>query len=405
MAKELDDDIKSLLKSIVDHFDDEDRGVRDRQIRQWRRLKLLWENVQHTYYSEVAHDWRVPQNEIQDTDQGYYDKPVNIYRAYLESIIAALSITVPSIICYPDDADNALDIATAKAGNKIGELVFKHNDAPLFWLHALFVFVTEGMTACYAYAKEDEAYGTYDVKEYEDVNETHQQTLCPLCQAQMADDEIVQIQEDKFNPDDSDAGINAAIDDGLELCPECAQYVIPDRINQTSTITRLVGITKHPKSRICMEVYGGLFVKVPVWARNQAECSYLIYSYETHYSNVLEKYPHLRDKITKGSAQYDIYEQWGRTSPQYHGEQPINNVTVRNCWIRPSAYNILNEDDTESLKKQYPDGIKLVVINDFVADAINECLDDNWTLTYNPLSDYIHFDPIGSLLTSVQDIT
>ena len=51
MKKELDDETKRLLKHIVDHFDDEDRGVRDRQIRQWRRLKLLWENVQHTYYS------------------------------------------------------------------------------------------------------------------------------------------------------------------------------------------------------------------------------------------------------------------------------------------------------------------------------------------------------------------
>jgi hypothetical protein len=32
-------------------------------------------------------------------------------------------------------------------------------------------------------------------------------------------------------------------------------------------------------------------------------------------------------------------------------------------------------------------------------------LDDCWTLTYNPLSEYIHFDPLGLLLTSVQEIT
>ena len=44
-------------------------------------------------------------------------------------------------------------------------------------------------------------------------------------------------------------------------------------------------------------------------------------------------------------------------------------------------------------------------MNDAVAYACNECVDDCWTLTYNPLSDYIHFDPIGLLLTSVQEIT
>jgi hypothetical protein len=71
-----------------------------------------------------------------------------------------------------------------------------------------------------------------------------------------------------------------------DICPECNQMIIPQQQISTLTVTRLVGVTKHPKARICMEVYGGLFVKVPVWARNQKECSYLIYSYETHFSNV-----------------------------------------------------------------------------------------------------------------------
>ena len=407
MAKEIDDATKALLKQLVDHFDDEDRGVRDRQIRQWRRLKLLWENVQNTYYSEVAHDWRIPESErsVSDSDQGYYDKPVNIFRAYLESIIAALSVTVPPVTCYPDDAENTLDVTTAKAGNKIAELVFKHNDAPLFWLHALFVFCTEGMTACYAYPHEDESYGTYEKKHYDTVRETHEIKICSFCQAEMSDKVVQGQQEDKFMPGDEDVPINVAFDEGYEVCANCAQSVIPDKSYMSVPITRLTGITKHPKSRICMEVYGGLFVKVPVWARTQKECSYLIYSYETHYANVLEKYPDLRDKIVRGGANYDLYEQWGRTSPQYHGEHPINNVTVRNCWLRPCSFNILTKDECENLKKQFPNGVKVIIANDHVAYACNEALDDCWTLTYNPLSDYIHFDPVGLLLTSIQDIT
>jgi len=407
MAKEeVPDDISALLKQIVDHFDDEDRAVRDRQIRTWRRLKLLWENVQHTYYSEVAHDWRVPETERagEDSDQGFYDKPVNVYRAYLESIIAALSVTVPPITCYPDDADNPLDVITAKAGDKVAALIFKHNDAPLLWLHALFVFCTEGMTACYSYAKEDEKYGTYQKNEYDEVPEYHEQKICPLCQSEMADETITYQQEDKFQPDDADAAPTNFLEE-QDICPNCAQMVVPDKQTNTVTITRLVGQTSHPKSRVCMEVYGGLFVKVPVWARNQSECSYLIYSYETHFANVLEQYPNLRDKVVKGQANYDLYEQWGRTSPQYHGEHPVNNVTVRNCWLRPSSYNVLNVDEADELRKKYPMGCKVVMVNDFVAHACNESLDDCWTLTYNPLSDYIHFDPLGLLLTSVQDIT
>ena len=409
MAQELDDDTKALLKQIVDHFDDEDRSVRDRQIRTWRRLKLLWENIQHTYYSEVAHDWRIPELERagEESDQGYYDKPVNIYRALLESIIAALSVTVPPVTCYPDDADNPLDVITAKTGDKIASLLFKHNDMPLLWLHALFVFVTEGMTACYTYPKADEKYGTYEKKKYEDQPEYQEQEICSICGAELADPTIRATQEDKFMPDDADVAVDALLEENeeLEMCPTCGAMMIPEMRQQTITVTRLVGVTKHPKSRICMEVYGGLFVKVPIWARNQNECSYLIYSFETHYANALEKYPDLWDKITKGAANYDLYEQWGRTSPQYHGEHPINNVTVRNCWFRPCAFNVLSQEEAQELKKKFPDGVKVVVINDCVVSACNEALDDCWTLTYNPLADYIHFDPIGLLLTSVQDIT
>jgi hypothetical protein len=419
MAKheELSDDLKRQFKQIVDHFDNEDRAVRDRQIKTWRQLKLMWENVHHAYYSEVAHDWRVPDLQSTDeSDQGSYDKPINIYRAYLESIIAALSVTVPPVVCYPDDADNTLDCTTAKAGNKIAELVFKHNDMPLLWLHALFIHMTEGMTAMYTYPKESEEYGTYEEKEYEEDTEEHEISTCPMCNAEMGDKTLTpdEMMQQAIAPDDTQVEMPEIPSDAfmpedpeeMEECQSCGNMVTPQKEQSTLTVTRLVGVTKKAKSRICMEVYGGLFVKVPIYARNQSECPYLIYSYETHYATILEQYPELRDKIVRESmSSYDQYEQWGRISPQYRGEWPIHNVTIRNCWFRTSAFNVLPEDECDELKKKYPHGVKVVVVNDQVADACTEALDDCWTLTHNPLSDYLHFDPVGLLLTSVQDIT
>lgn len=401
------DDIATSIKAIVDHFEDEDRSVRDRQLRSWRRMKLLWENIHHTYYSEVNHDWRVPDNDriSDDTDQGYYDKPVNVFRAYLESIIAALSVTVPPVTCYPDDADNPLDVTTAKAGDRIAALIFKHNDAPLLWLHALFIFCTEGMVACHTYAKESEDYGTYQDRKYQETAEQHQVSICPFCQAQLGDQVITQDQKDKFQPGPEDAPINNEINKGMEVCPNCGQTMIPDLRNNTVIVTKLIGITDKPKSRVCIDVHGGLNVKVPIWARSQSECSYLIYSYETHYTNVLEMYQGQEDKIEKSGTNYDLYEQWARVSPQYLGEYPVNNVTVREAYLRPASYNYLEKDAADQLRRKFPDGVKACIVNDQVLEAENASMDDEWTLTYNPLSDYVHFDPIGLLLTSVQDIT
>ena len=407
------DDIKTSLKSVIDSFDNEDVSTRERQVRAWRRFKYLWEGFTRIWYSEVAHDWRIWDEAAyadSNLDQQFYDKPVNIFRAYLESIIAALSISIPGIKCYPDDADNDLDLLTAKAGDQIATLIYRHNNVSLLWLHALFIFCTEGMTACYSYPKVSEDYGTYKVKKYEAVNS--EAYICPSCGAQLPDELLSNRLENQFQPDDSDVALDAELQKG-PVCPNCAVQLDPDLQKSPLVVTRLVKTDEFPKSRICLEVYGGLVVKVPNYARKQEDCPYLIQAYETHYSNAIEMYPHLRNKSGGskigpggGVSGPDQYDQWARLNPQYHGEYPLSTVTVRNCWLRPSSFNVLNDPDkVEELKKKFPDGAKVVLVNDQFADACNEALDDCWTLTYNPLSDYIHFDPSGSQLVSIQDIT
>lgn len=429
MSKVPDIEIQRLLKEVVDHFDKEDVAVRERQIRTWRRLKLFWEGFQKAWYSEVAHDWRI-WDEVKgdDTEQSYYDKPINVFRAYLESIIAALSVTVPPIKCFPDDADNTLDLSTARAGDKIAQLVYRHNDVPLLWLHALFIYCTEGMVACYSYPKSDEKYGTYEKKQTEDVDEEHQYTRCPECGFTINDEILTpemkmqidalkvkaDLNKDKYNPDDEDIHIQDEIQNSNEdLCPACLMMIAPELQRETLVVTRLIGVTQEPKTRVCLEAYGGLYVKVANYAQKQADTPYLIYAYETHYALAVERFEHLHGKnsltakkIASSTGPKDPYEQWGRLSPQYQGEYPINTVTIRNAWLRSAAFNVLQDKkDIDRLKKLYPNGAKVVLVNDEFGEACNESLDDCWTLTHNPLSDYLHHDPLGLLLVSIQEIT
>lgn len=418
------DEIQTLLKEVVTHFDKEDTAVRERQIRTWRRLKLFWEGFQKAWYSEVAHDWRIFNEDTvsSDTDQSYYDKPINVFRAYLESIIAALSITIPPIKCYPDNADDSLDVSTAKTGDKIAQLVYRHNDVPLLWLHSLFIYCTEGMVACYSYPKEDDSYGTYKKKDYENVDEMHQYTKCPECGHTMDDQMMtpemmaahqkIEKEKYKYNPDEDDVEIqDIAQNDDSDLCPACLQIIIPQLSQETLTVTRLIGITEEPKTRICLESYGGLYVKIANYAKKQCDTPYLMFSYETHYALAQERFEHLKNKkldvkFGQPGGVKDPYEEWGRLNPQYQGEYPINVVTVRNTWLRPAAFNVIKDKDkVAELKRLYPNGVRVVLVNDDFAEAENECLDDCWTLTYNPLSDYLHHDPLGLLLVSIQEIT
>jgi hypothetical protein len=422
--KEISETVQKNLQTIIKHFETEEYPVRERQLRLWKKLNYYWSGFTRIWWSEVNHDWRIFGSDVAMTENdtseaAYYDKPVNVFRAYLESLIAAMSVVVPALICVPDDADNQSDVTTAKGGDKICDLVYKHNDAPLLWCKALFVYCTQGMIAAYNYTKEDPKFGLVDAAEYEDVEQEMQSHFCPECGAQLSGLDFQKAMDllieegDEFQPDDEDAKLHSMIMDGKVVCPECAQEVDPELKNEKVIVTRLAGMTSKPKARQIIEVNGGLFVGVANYARCQEDTPYLKYCYETHFTNVYKKYPDLRKKVgnIKPPARttqsgYDQYERWARLSPQYYGEYPINTPTVRNWWLRPQSFEIIDDEtEREELYKLFPDGCKTVFINESFAEACNESLDDSWTLTYNPLSEYIHYDPLGLLLTSVQEIT
>jgi len=280
MPHDMDDDTSRLLKSIVDQFRGENRDVRERQIRNWKRLKLYWNNFSRIYWSETARDYRISDiqdSTSQDSDQAYYDRPINVFRAFLETIIAAMSIQIPGINCVPDDAENPLDLSTAKAGNKIAELIGKHNDVVFLWLHSLYVFLTEGMVACHSYIKEDKEYGTYEEKQYKD--EEVESYVCPSCQNRLADSEF----DPKFDQDD------IGFEDQSIKCPECGDQIDRGLQKTKLIVPRFIGNVTKPKARVMLDCYGGLYVDVANYARKQKDTPYLILSYETHYSNALAR--------------------------------------------------------------------------------------------------------------------
>src|SRR5712675_1889588 len=113
---DLSQEEEDAIKAIIDDFELEDRSVRDRQIRDWKRLDLMWNGFNNVWFDYVAHDWRTWGNGSNDgadeNQSSYYDKNINVFKAFGETIIAALSATVPPIKCLPDDADNVNDILT-----------------------------------------------------------------------------------------------------------------------------------------------------------------------------------------------------------------------------------------------------------------------------------------------------
>lgn len=427
-----DDEIKDVLE-MRDHFWKEDTATRQLQLQKWRRLKFFWNNITNIWYDSVAHDWRIGDRDDSNSDQAYYDQRINVFKAYLESIFAALSILVPPVKAVPDDATNSDDLETAKAADKISGIIYRHNSAEMLWLHNLYIWGTEGLVCGYNYAKFDKKYGSFKVDEYKQEPEIHLIETCPLCNFELADDVITEeelkvieqakIQEQQLQqqqeqelasglannieqPPMDDGGMGM----GQEICPNCQQPMNPNIEKKHDVKDVLLRTIDEIKGRIALESYGGLNCKVPLYARKQEEVLYLFYCYETHYANAIELFPKLHEKIGQqysgtNRSGFDSYEQWARLNVEYKGEYPVNVVTIKHAWFKSAAYNILTEARAKHWKKKYPDGIRASFVNDLFGCAKKEALDDHWTLEYNPMADYLSDDPLGSLLTSVQEIT
>lgn len=411
------------LKVITDYIDKEDDDVRQEQVRYWKRLKYYWNNFSQVFWSGQDNDYRIAgRDDVGNGDvnnQAYYDRPVNVFKAFLETIIAALSIHVPSITCVPDDADNPLDLSTAKAGNIISKQIYKHNNVIMLWLQALYIYCTEGLIAFYSYAHKSDKYGTYRTKKYKD--EEVSGYFCPNCKNELDEEQVIYAKAirdsvaNKFNPDEADSeieGLNEFSQEEEELepitCPACSVEIDPELARTKNVIKRFVGFTDNPKSRICIEVYGGLYVKVPNYAKKQEDCPYLRFSYETFYGNALEEFADLRDKLPEGgwsnNGLNDPYEQYARLNIQYRNSYPRDLVTVSHYWVRPAQFNILDKEKAEKYKKKYPNGCCIAKVNDIIAKYCAESLDDHWTLSHNPMSDYLTHQPLGEVVTNIQDI-
>lgn len=395
------EEIQRLLLTVVEEFDKEDREVRERQIRKCKQLKLFWDSIFQHWYSEVAHDWRVWDSSLSEdtSDQSYYDKPVNTFKANIETIIAALSVTTPAAKCFPFDAESSLDTVTAKAGDKISKLIDNHNNAPLLWIRALYTYYTEGTVYGYSYPRADNKYGTYEVAKYQEELKPEEISVCSICKQETEAD----VPTDVFQPEGQPE----------VTCPKCGNPLVMEMDTKQVVTTKFVGKTLEPKSRVCLEVYGGLYVKIANYAKTAEQSPYLIFAQELHYATAMEEYDHLigNKKLLKklkdgGTGPRDDYAQWGRMNTLYMGEYPNYVVTVRKAWLRPCAFNVLGDDEQiKKLKKLYPRGVKVCLVNDEFGSAEDQALDDYWSISVNPSEDYLTHDPAGIPLVSTQEIT
>ena len=419
-TKEPDDDIKSALKEIVTLCEKEDEFIRRAQIKSWKKNEEFWHGVQFLFWNDKDQTWISPtsgaapnlgfsEEEIQELGP-FYDFVIDIFSAHGQSIIAALSAQLPSIKFMPDDGTNDMDIDTAKTYDKISELVARHNNAKLKFIQSLFFLWINGFVASYRYIDTDPKYGTYKVPVF-----AEQEVLsCPACGA------AIEKGGDAYSPTEDNEENNEEKLESNEtiaapqVCQQCGQEYEQPKKDKVPVFVR---DEDKPKSRVKHEIYGPLFVKVPIYAFDQEGCGYCGLYLDKPKDELVaalcyDEKGKLNQELAKKieSERMINDDRWARSEYMYPtGIEQENKAmsTLVQFWLRPSKFNLCEDySKREKLLKEYPKGVKVVFVgrNKVFVSAKEEELDARWTFGKAGLSTYIHADPICRPLVSIQEM-
>jgi hypothetical protein len=403
MAEILDDtklpqELQTILYELVRQYEDEDGWIRKQQIKLWKRNHEFWHGIQYIFWSESRQDWMVPTDarwlqteEGREESEGpFYDFVINIYRAHGESIIAALSSQVPSVRFIPDDIDDEDDLLASQTYDKISDLIQRHNPSKKILMQHLFYLWNDGIDFTYSAPKTDKAFGMLYVPHFDNGQ------VCPECNFSQVPDQGQQM-------------------DPMATCPQCAQgdptqQIPPNQVPMQQQPV-MTGYDAQPKTRVLMENYGALFVKVPYYAKDAESIGYLFCTIDQPLAFLKSIFPNVADKLDASETDLGQYEKLGRAPSSFSIYSQINeNRQVRplkRCWLRPWVFDGLGKDkeaERDQLKALFPDGCRVTFVGRTFVEATNECLDEYWTIGQAGLSQYIHSDPLGQPLLPIQEM-
>jgi hypothetical protein len=174
------DEWKTLLSTLLQRCEREDEAVHYAWVRKAKRLELYFNNIVTLFWDNLQNDWTIPNWDDKEAD-GVPPRIINIYRPHGESIIAALSVGVPSVLFFPTDADNADDIDKAENYTALVKIIQKHNKAKLLYIKILSILFNQGTPFVYSYCKKDRKFGFYQVEEISLQDQTSYTHDCPVC--------------------------------------------------------------------------------------------------------------------------------------------------------------------------------------------------------------------------------
>ena len=423
-------DVAQDVSRIVTEIDKQERTTRNRMLRLWKYMELLWGGAGNFYWDQVSGQWRaITQEDItllaaeNDIDPSLLNKTVNMIRPYGESLAGVLTTGLPRVRYFPEDADNDLDIQASKAYSNVEERINNDNFMNLKLIEILIKMWNGGFAAAYNYKHTDKKYGTVTEGIFEPRPFTQTSSICIQCGNETLGEPTPVPPTPTPNPENEEREISSDTElsqveqlESIKLeesqppetspmpCPNCMDITnhLQSNINTTQPVQ--TGTREIPKSRQIVQIYGPMNVKIPAMAVRKEHVIWLILEEEIHVALARHTYPEYRDKIQPyTNSDLDI-DRIARATYEVSDDTLRNYCTIRKVWLQPACYEILeDEDKVKYYNQQYPDGIKALFDGETFLEAKSESMDEHWTVSINPLYPRIQCDPLGKALIGLHE--
>lgn len=388
--------IQDALREMIRGYELESDAVRRHKVRLWREGEEFWRGNQNIWFSAKDSNWHTPfeRDDVDRSDLPRYDYAINMYRPWGLSIVAALVQSPPKIQYMPVSAESQDDIATAKAAERVAEVVESNNKLQTLRVKKGYYLWTQGIFATYIrFVVDGGQFGYHEEPAIED--------------------RTFQVLPDRLEC--ASCGMHQPVDAAAVAqpapCQNCGAPLGPEAFAPAEHITASVptATRRVPNGAEKMDVYGPLYFKVPPQAQGQRDCYYLIQVEEQHKAVLRAAYPQKADKIddTGGSGE-DTYERIVRLSlADAQGSWntlPMSNlITYKRCWLRPEAFWAHADAATRAqLLQLYPEGCRVEFSGDVFLQAVAEKLDDCWVICTGQPGIGIYRDPLGQDVISIQ---
>jgi len=321
---------------------------------------------------------------------------INVFQGFSMAMIAILTANKPTVKFFPMRADNGDDRQSADSASDYLKIFDRQTKSHQRLVDEVYSLWCDGTFGSYVHTVADgDRYGWIEEPIYTQQPETvgMESYRCLVCQAQSAD-----------------------LGDGT--CAACQTPYSDGSIVPPQTVMKNVqtGTKKIPRARVTWDVIGGLELKLPPNAKEQAEFPYIIRSRELHKAYVRRAYPEIADQIVGGgtgvggdSIERKARRQLAQGLTVENRAIQVNmgdEVTFKEAWFRPWAFYQNDESAIrDEMLQLYPDGVYVAFSEDVFCEGRPEKLDDHWRVCHAlPGRGQIR-EPIGGSLVQLQEIT